>query len=57
MVMQLTVTGSLRSVATDRVNEATVEATNVFRGLDGQWHTAHRHGSPCLQSGRASRCS
>ena len=48
MVMQFTVTGSLRSVATEYVIGATVEATNAFRGLDGQWHTAHLHGSPYL---------
>ena len=47
---------ALRSVA-GRVNETTVEATNVIRGRDGQWRIVHRHGSPFMQSARASRCS
>ena len=41
-------TESLRSVVAGRVNEATVEATNVFRRRDGQWRIAHHHGSPVM---------
>ena len=55
MVMQFTVTKSLRSVA-GRVNEATVEASNVIR-RDAQWRIVHHHGSPFMRSACASRCS
>ena len=41
-------TESLRSVVAGRVNEATVEATNVFRNRDGQWRIVHHHGSPVM---------
>ena len=41
-------TESLRSVVAARVNEATVEATNVFRNRDGQWRIVHHHGSPVM---------
>ena len=57
MLMQFTVTESLSFVVAGRVNEATVEATNVIRRRDGQWRIVHHHGSPFMQSARASRCS
>lgn len=41
-------TESLRSVVAGRVNEATVEATNVFRRRNTQWRLVHHHGSPVM---------
>lgn len=41
-------TESLRSVVAGRVNEATVEAINVFRLREGQWRIVHHHGSPVM---------
>ena len=41
-------TESLRSVVDGRVNEAKVEATNIFSKHGDRWMIVHHHGSPVM---------
>ena len=39
-------TETLTTHAYDGISRASVEATNVFRRVDGEWRLVHHHGSP-----------
>ena len=41
-------TESLRSVVDGRVNEAKIEATNIFSKHGERWMIVHHHGSPVM---------
>ena len=41
-------TESLRSVVDGRVNEAKIEATNIFSKHGKRWMIVHHHGSPVM---------